>query len=330
MVGIAKKVKCAVLGIALVGVLGFSAGAHADTENYPDRTIHVVVPYPAGGNTDIIAREVTRRMSEKLGQSIVVENKPGANSIIGTKYVADAKPDGYTLGMVIGAYANNFSLYEDLPFTRDDLLPISQLTQTSLVLVTSHKDVKTIDDIVAMGDDPDKPVTYASSGVGSAAHLLGERLKRVANIEAAEHVPYKGSAEAVSDLVGGRVDFMFDAISAMGSHIRADRLQAVAVTGDSRAASLPDTPSMVEHGYPKMVAHAWGGLLAPKGTSPEIIDKLAKVAADVLHNDEELAEKLASISTEPVGSTPEAFDEFLSEEIRSNGAIIESLNITQD
>lgn len=307
-----------------------SPQAFADAvTSYPDRPVRVVVPYPAGGNTDIIAREVAKRMSTKLGQNFIIDNKPGANSIIGTEAVAKAAPDGYTLLVVIGAYANNFALYKKLPYSRADLTPISQLTRTSLVMVSAKPGVTSIKQLVAAGNDKNAPLTFASSGVGSAAHLLGERFGRSAGMSSTQHVAYKGSAEAVSDLLAGRVGYMFDAISAMGPHIKSGKLAALAVTGENRSPQLPDAPSMREAGYPDMVAYAWAGLLAPANTPKPIIDRLAGTVAEVL-KDPELVSKLASISTDPVASKPAEFDKFLSAEASVNGKIIKELNITLD
>ena len=308
----------------------FTTAALADAISaYPERPVRIVVPYPAGGNTDIIAREVTRRMASKLGQPFVIDNKPGANSIIGTEAVAKAAPDGYTLLIAIGAYANNFALYKNLPYRRSDLAPITQLTRTSLVLVTAKPDVATTKQLIALGSGQSGPVTFASSGVGSAAHLLGERFARSARMNSTQHVPYKGSAEAVSDLLAGRVGFMFDAVSAMGTHIKSGKLTAVAVTGESRSPLLPGVPSMREAGYPDMVAYAWAGLLAPAKSPKPILDKLASVAAEVL-KDPELVEKLAAISTDAVGSKPAEFERFIRNESDVNGAVIKSLNIALD
>lgn len=297
--------------------------------SYPERSVRIVVPYPAGGNTDIIAREIARRMATQLGQPFVIDNKPGANSIIGTELVAKAAPDGYTLLIAIGAFANNFELYKKLPYSRADLAPISQLTRTSLVLVTGRPEITSVEKLVAAGKNPDVPLSFASSGVASAAHLLGERFLRTSGMTSTQHVAYKGSAETVSDLLAGRVGFIFDAVSAMGAHIKSGKLNALAVTGESRSPLLPEVPSIGEAGYPDMVAYAFSGLLAPAKTPQPIIDRLAKTAAEVL-KDPELIRKLASISTDPVGSSPEEFNKFLDNESAVNGKIIKELKISLD
>jgi len=312
------------LGLALAW--GASALAQG---SYPAHPIRVVVPYPAGGNTDIIARDVMKELSTRLGQPVVIDNKPGANSILGTDIVAKAAPDGYTLGVVIGAYANNAALYRNLPYKPDDLLAVSQLTRTSLVLVSARPGLDSMQDLVKAGRDTANPLTFASSGTGSAAHLLGEALARGTGMTAVMHVPYKGTAAAASDLFSGRVGFMFDAVSAMGPQIRQGRLKALAVTGKERSPLLPQVPSMQELGHPELVAYAWAGVLAPRGTPAAIVDRLASELAAVLA-DPQLRAKLADISTEAVGSRPAEFAKFLAQEEKTNGQLIRELDIRLD
>ena len=310
--------------------LGLNALTTAQAQdNYPSRPIRVVVPYPAGGNTDIIARDVMKDLSVRLGQPIVIDNKPGANSILGTEVVAKAAPDGYTLLVVIGAYANNEALYRNLPYKASDLAPVSQLTRTSLVLVSARPGLRTLDDLVKSGRDPAAPQSFASSGVGSAAHLLGERLARSTGMKGAMHVPYKGTADATADLVSGRVGFMFDAISAMGAQIRQGKLAALAVTGQARSPQLPDVPSMSELGHPELVSYAWAGVMAPARTPAPVVQKLSAELAQVLQG-AELRAKLQSISTETVGSTPAEFGRFIAQEAKVNGDLIRQLNLTLD
>ncbi|WP_051953496.1 Bug family tripartite tricarboxylate transporter substrate binding protein [Xenophilus azovorans] len=318
------------LGRMAIGLaLACSAAAAFAQQGYPSRPIRVVVPYPPGGNTDIIARDVMKELSARLGQPVVIDNKPGANSILGTDIVAKASADGYTLGVVIGAYANNGALYRNLPYRAGDLVPVSQLTRTSLVLVTARPGTASLADLVHAAGDPAAPLSFASSGVGSAAHLLGERTARATGMKAVLHVPYKGTADAAADLVSGRVGFMFDAISAMGPQIQAGKLKALAVTGQDRSPLLPDVPSMKELGHPELVAYAWAGVLAPAHTPPAIVERLAGELSAVL-KDPALRAKLAAISTEAVGSTPAGFARFLAEEQKVNVDLIRTLGISLD
>ena len=298
-------------------------------DGYPNKPIRVVVPYSAGGNTDIITRDVMKELSARLGQPVIIDNKPGANSILGTDMVAKSAPDGYTLLVVIGAYANNSALYKKLPYASSDLVPVTQLTRTSLVLVTAQPGIHSVADLVRLSRESAQPMSFASSGVGSTAHLLGERFARAQQMKSTLHVPYKGSADTVADLVSGRVSFMFDAISAMGPQIRQGRLTALAVTGQERSPLLPQVPSMKDLGLPQLVSYVFAGVLAPARTPQPIVDRLSRELADVLRNPE-LRAKLAAISTEAVGSTPAEFAAFLTQETQVNGDVIRQMGITLD
>lgn len=317
------------LAASLAAALAATSTSTRAQDTYPSRPIRVVVPYPAGGNTDIIARDVMKEVSARLGQPVVIDNKPGANSILGTELVAKAAPDGYTLLVAIGAFANNESLYRKLPYRMSELAPISQLTRTSLVLVTAQAGLRTLDDLVRSGADGQTPQSFASSGVGSAAHLLGERFARNTGMKNTMHVPYKGTADATTDLVSARVGFMFDAISAMGPHIRQGKLTALAVTGQERSPLLPEVPSLKELGHPALVSYAWAGVLAPARTPPAIVQRLATEFSAVMQGPE-LRTRLAAISTEPVGSTPTEFARFIAQEAQLNGEVIRQLNISLD
>ena len=319
-----KRAAAALMGVGALGAGTAPAWAQAD---YPSRPIRFVVPYTPGGNTDIIAREIAKGLASRLGQPVNVENRAGANGVIGTDAVAKSAPDGYTFGVVIGAYAINQAMNVKLPYKPSDLIPVSHMTRTSLVLVTgSALPVKSLSDLIELGRKANPPLSYGSSGVGSAAHLLGGRFIQTAKLADPVHVTYKGSSEAVNDLVGGRLGFMFDAVSAMGPQIKAGRMNAVAVTGKDRSPMLPEVPSMAELGYPGLVSYAWSGLLAPAGTPRSVVDKIAANIAAVLA-DNDIRQKLAAISTEPIGSSPAEFAAFLQEEIRVNAEVVRQLGI---
>ncbi|CAN5381823.1 tripartite tricarboxylate transporter substrate binding protein [soil metagenome] len=314
--------------LALALVAGLCTHGVAAQTTYPTRAVRIVVPYPAGGNTDVITRAVMKEVSVRMGQPFVIDNKPGGNSILGTDIVAKAAPDGYTLLVVIGAYANNRWLYKTLPYGPDDLVPVTQMSRTSLVLVsTPQLATRNMRDFLA-AVRPSGQATYASSGIGSAAHLLGERFAQAANFKAT-HIPYKGTADAMNDLVGGRVGFMFDAVSAIGAQIRAGKLDALAVTGATPSAQLPGVPTLAELGYPQLVSYAWAGLLAPARTPEAIRERLSTEIAEVLKAPE-LKERLAAISTDAVGSTPAEFGRFLAEESRVGAEVITKSHISLD
>jgi tripartite-type tricarboxylate transporter receptor subunit TctC len=202
------------------------------------------------------------------------------------------------------------------------------MTRTSLVVVSGRSEFKTLDALVQAGRSGQQ-LQFASSGVGSAAHLLGERFARASGMRSALHVPYKGSADAMNDLLAGRVAFMFDAVSAMGPHIASGKLSAIAVTGAQRSPQLPQVPSIAELGYPAMVSHAWAGLLAPAKTPRPIIDRMSREVAAVLAQPD-LKARLAAISTDTVGSTPAELAAFIEQEAKVNGDVIRELKISLD
>ena len=284
-------------------------------DGFPNRPIRVVLPYPPGGNTDLVARDVMRELAQRLGQPVVVDNKPGANSIIGTDLVAKAAPDGYTLGVVIGGYAINQALHKKLPYAPQDLVPVSLMTRTGLVLAATPGVPRNFRDFVALGRKGEPPLGFATSGTGGANHLLGERFARATGLRGALAVPYKGSADARSDLLSGRVHFTFDATSVMTQYFKAGTLHAVAVTSHARSPLVPDVPTIGELGHPELVTYAWAGVVAPAGTPAGVVERLSREIAAALRNPS-LREKLAAGGTEAIGSTPAEFDAYLKEEVR--------------
>lgn len=310
-------------------LLATAAGAALADAGYPNRPLRVVVPYPPGGNTDDMTREVMKELSARLGQSIVVDNKPGANSIIGTEFVAKSPPDGYTLGVVIGAYAINQSLYKKLPYTPQSLVPISLMTRTALVLVGAPQLPGQFKDFVAQGRQGQPPMSYATSGKGGANHILGERFAVATGLRGAFDVAYKGSNEARSDLLTGRVHFSFDAIPTMEPHIARGAVHALAVTSHQRSPQLPTVPTIGELGHPELVTYAWAGLLAPAGTPASVIDKLSGEIAQVMKNPE-FQQRLQRKGSEGIGSTPAEFAAFLREEVDTAGHIVRKLALSAD
>lgn len=249
--------------------------AHA--EGFPDRTITLVVPFPAGGPTDTLARVVAEDMSRTLGKQVIVDNKAGANSIIGTQAVARARPDGYTLLMATpAALVMNPLLRSDLSYdaARDlDLLELVNVNPLIMVVPTSSP-VKNLDDFIKLAKQESGKLSFASVGVGSAYQLAFELLQDMAGIKL-NHVPYKGSSPALLDVMGGRIDVMFDTPTSTLSHIAAGKLRAIAVTGTKRFSMLPDVPAITER-YPGYDALVWSGVVAPKGLPSDVRDKLKK------------------------------------------------------
>ena len=312
------------LGLLLAATL--TAPAIADT--YPSRPIKFIVPAAASGPTDLTARLLGEEMQKRLGQPIVVEPKPGAGGNIGADAVAKAAPDGYTLAIVtIGTHAINQSLYSKLPFDPvKDFQPITQIVQYPLILVVGNSvAARNVRELIAYAKAHPGKLSRASGGSGTSMHLSGELFASMANLNL-PHVPYKGSAPALNDLVGGHADLMFDSMMTALPLVKAGKLRALAVTGKTRSPVVPDVPTIAESGLPEYSAVGWIGLAAPAGTPKDIVDKLHSAAADALRSPA-LRERLVAQAAEPVGSTPAEFAEFMKSEtekwakaVRESGA----------
>lgn len=298
--------------------------AAAQADDFPSKPIRIVVPFPPGGATDAAARLVATKMSEKWGQPVVVDNRAGAGGNVGSDLVAKSAPDGYTLVMgVTGSHAINTSLYSKMPYDPvADFVPISQVAVVPNVLVV-HPSVpaRNLAELVALAKREPGKLNYASLGNGTAAHLGMEMLKSAAGIDIA-HVPYKGSAPAVSDLLGGQVQMMVDGLPSALPHVKAGQLRAIALTSLHRAPALPDLPTIAET-YPGFYADAWSGLFAPKGTPQPIVDKLSNEVQRILRLPE-VRDKLAALGAEPVGSTQAEFAAHLKREIDKWAKVVKS------
>jgi tripartite-type tricarboxylate transporter receptor subunit TctC len=312
-------------GLAATGLLPVAAIARAQP-NYPERPILIVVPYAAGGHSDFIAREVAQGLAKRLGQIVMIENKPGANSVIGTDFVAKSPPDGYTFGVVVTGYTINPSVYTKLPYRQQDLAPVSQLTQNSLIGATGLPGIRNLADFIREAQT--KGISYASSGIGSAVHLLSERFVRAAKITNAVHVPYKSAAEPLRDLITGRVSLLFDGINVLGPHFKSGQLAPLAVTGTARESAFPDVPTLKELGY-GIIANSWVALLAPAQTPQAIIDRVAAETDKVLH-EKELQAKFAERGIEAVGGTPADLNALLTSESKIYGDLVKQLGISMD
>jgi len=314
-------------GIMGGAALGFATSGFSQPR-YPSRPIHVVVPYPPGGNTDVVAREIMTALGARLGQPIVVENKVGANGIIGTTAVAKAPADGYTLLSTIGAFSINPSLYKNLPYTVEQFSPVGLMGRVHLLLaVGASVPTRTLAELVRYGRSGAK-LSYDSSGVGSALHLINARIARVTGMQAL-HVPYRGISQSIGDIVSGRITFTLNTITSLGPFIRDGRLIPLVVLSGSRAPQLPEVPTIIEAGYPQLESYAWQGLLAPAQTPRAIVGQLSAQLAATLH-DPELRERLAAMGTEAIGSTPEAFSAFLAEDMARAADIVRQENITAE
>lgn len=247
---------------------------------YPDRIVKIVVPFEPGGGTDVVARTLAQEMAKDLGQSVVVENKPGAGTIIGTQAVATSDGDGYTLLMGTFANAVNPSLRARLPYDpHKDFAPVALVARSfNIVVVNAKSQIKSIPDLIAAARaEPDK-LSYGTYGIGTSAHLAGELFKSMAKVNLTT-VPYKGAAPAITDLLGGQIQVMFTTVASAASFIQAGQLRALAVTSAERSPAFPDVPTVSEAGVPGYAAESWYGLFAPAKTPPDIIERLNKSAA---------------------------------------------------
>ena len=302
--GLGKGLVACLVAILAVSIQSASA---QPAEAYPSKPIRMVVPYPPGGPTDLTARIVAAEMGKTLGQSIIVDNKPGASGMIGAELVARADPDGYTFLANASLHVINPFIYPDMRFDAlKDFVPITQLAAVPLVLVVPvTSPIHSVADLVAFGKENPGKLNFGSSGNASAQQLAGESFKRAAGISM-QHVPYKGSSPALADLVGGQIQLMFDSMPSAMPFIKSGKLRAIAVTTVRRAQALPDLPTIAESGYPGFDIATWYGYWAPKGTSAAIVAKLSQAAAGALKQPQ-VIEQYAGLGAEPVGSTPAEF-----------------------
>jgi tripartite-type tricarboxylate transporter receptor subunit TctC len=300
--------------LGAVAILLAGAGS-AQAQNWPNKPIRMVVPYTPGGYTDLMARLVSEKMSTSLGQTIVIENKPGANAVIGTDTVAKAAPDGYTFGTVIAAHSVNPSLNPKLPYdTMKDFTYVSLTSVAPLILIaTPALPAKDMKEFIALAKSKPGQLNFASSGIGSAAHLTMEMLKSREGLNL-QHIPYKGTAGALQDTVGGQINVMFDVIGPLMSQVKSGNAKALAVAAKQRVPAAGDVPTMTEAGLPDFVSGTWSGIIAPAGTPKEIVDRVAAEAKKALA-DPELRKKLDDQGIVPMGTSPDEFKTFVTEEI---------------
>jgi tripartite-type tricarboxylate transporter receptor subunit TctC len=320
--------------IRIAGALLFAAltsGAQAQAP-YPNHPVRIVVPFPAGGTTDILARETAQKLTQTLGQPFVVENRPGAGGNIGADLVAKSPPDGYTMLMgTVGTHAINPSLYEKMPYDHvKDFVPVVLVAGVPNVLVVNPSlPVKTVQELIAYAKANPGKLNFASSGSGTSIHLSGELFKTMAGVSM-QHVPYKGSAPALADLAGGQVQLMFDNLPSSLALIKAGKLRAIAVTSLTRSTALPDVPTISESGLPGFEASSWFGLLAPAGTPKDVVTKVNGEVAKWLATPEakeKLAGQGAIVAT---GLAPEDFVRHIASEtakwqkvVKESGAKVE-------
>lgn len=301
------------LRAAVAGLLAGAAGSAL--AEFPDRPLRIVVPFAAGGATDVIARTVAQEMANKLGQPVVVENKAGANGNIGAGLVARAEPDGYTLLMATSSHAINATLYKKLDYSlARDFVGLSNLASVPLLLVVNPQvPVKTAGELAAYVKKEGDRISYASGGTGTAAHLAGAQFNGLAQGRMM-HVPYKGGSQAMNDLIGGQVQVMFANLPEVLQQVQGGRLRAIAVTGNARHAALPDVPAFSETPFGAMRARSWFGLFAPAQTPPEVVAKLSQAIVQSVA-DPAVQAKLKDMGADPVGDGHPAFQRYVEDEV---------------
>ena len=318
--------KCVALLVALAGACATGA---AFADDYPARPIRLIVPYAPGGGADGVARIVAKRVGETIGQAMVIENRGGAGSIIGTELVAKAEPDGYTLLLgQSGPISINPAVYKDLRYDPiRDFAPITMTTAYPYILVVNSKSpAKSLQDFVALAKSKPGALNYGTTGNGAANHLVTELFSMKAGLKMT-HVPYRGTALAVADLIAGQVDVVFgDPISVL-SHLQAGTLRALAVTSKARSPVAPEVPTVAESGYPGFDAIAWHGILAPAGTSPGIVNRLNAEIVRALQ-DPETKTLLTNQAMQTVGNTPEEFAAFIKQDIAIWKAVATEANVS--
>jgi tripartite-type tricarboxylate transporter receptor subunit TctC len=303
--------------------------AAVQAQAYPTKPIRLVVPYSPGGGADNAARIIAARLTTTLGQTVVIDNRPGGSGMIGAQAVAQAAPDGYTVLYDASAFAVNPALRKMAFDPAKDLVPVSlAVTVPNIFVVPPSAPYKTVQEFVDHARKHPGEMTYASYGAGSAAHLIGELLKNQAGIDLL-HVPYKGGAPALTDLMGGQVNSYFaNAASSMG-YVKSGKLRALAVTSAKRMAALPDVPTLAESGFKNFEVLEWNGVFVPKGTSKEIVDRLSReIRAATM--DPDTRQKLQGLGVDPIGSSPEAFSSFVQSEMSRWSALVKSNKITVD
>lgn len=307
-------------------ITAFGAGS-AWAQPYPSKPIKLIVGFPPGGGSDSAARLTAAGLAEKLGQQVVVENKPGANTILATQWVGSQPADGYTLLFVSASFAINPSLYKLTYNPEKDFTPVGLVALVPLMLISNNDlPAKTVKELIALARAKPGELTFASFGTGSAGHLAGELFLSMTGVNMA-HVPYKGSAPAIVDVIGGRVSIMFPGIGSAVPHVKAGKLRGIAVTTAKRASSSPDIPTVDESGVPGYVVSTWESIMAPAGTPPAVVARLNKVLGEVLAQ-KELREKMIALGLEPDGTkNPAETAQFVRSEMAKWSKVVKERNV---
>jgi tripartite-type tricarboxylate transporter receptor subunit TctC len=315
----------------VVGLAAGVAGAQGQGDKWPSRPVSYVVPFPAGGTTDILARIIGQKLSAALGQPVVIENKPGAGGNIGSDFVAKAKPDGYTiLGGTISSHAINTSLYPKMPYDPvRDFAPVTLIgTNANVLIVPATSPAKSVQELIALAKAKPGTLTFASAGNGTSQHLAGELFKLLAKVDVV-HVPYKGSAPAIQDVIGGQVDMMFDTTVVAGPQIRAGKVRALGVTSAKRVPAFDTVPTIAESGVPGYEIVSWQGVFAPAGTPPDVVRRLNAELVAILKMPD-VRQRMDELGLDVVANTPDEFAAFQKAEIAKWAKVIREAGVKID
>ncbi|MBS0442318.1 MAG: tripartite tricarboxylate transporter substrate binding protein [Proteobacteria bacterium] len=302
-----------------------AGAAHADT--FPTKPITLIVPFPAGGTTDVLARALAERLTLSLGQTVIVESKPGAGATLGADLVAKARPDGYTL--LVGAVHHTIAsaVYKKLPYDfQRDFAPLTTIAMVPNVLVVNAASpAKNVADLVALGKASKDRLSYGSNGNGTAQHLIGTQFENLTGVDLL-HVPYKGSGPLTTDLLGGQVSMSFDTITPVLPHVKAGKLRALAVTTAKRSSVLPEVPTLAEAGLKGFDIGTWFGVLAPAATPKEIVARLSDEMIKAIHSSE-FKKRMDEIGAEPIGDTPEQMARRIKDETEKFAGLVKRANV---
>ncbi|MCX7263394.1 MAG: tripartite tricarboxylate transporter substrate binding protein [Burkholderiales bacterium] len=324
-----RTLVAALAGLLFIGT-GIFLSQQAHAQNYPTRPVKIVVPFATGGPADNYARFMAQRLQDSLGQTFVVDNKPGAGSVIGTDLAAKAAPDGYTLLLMSNTQTVNETLIPNKPYgLMKDFVGVAPINYSDLVLVVNpSKGMNTLADVIRVARAQPGKLNYASSGPGTPYHMAGELFKSLAKIDVV-HVPYKGSSGARTDVLAGQVDMMFDAVTTMTEQVKAGKVKAVGTTGRVRSDVLPDVPTLNENGVAGYEATIWLGLMAPKGTPKAIVDRLNE-AVSKISSQADVKQQWAKQGAVPIILNPTQFDKYLQDDIAKWATVIKTANIKLD
>lgn len=314
----------------LLATAALAAAPAAIAQGWPTKPVTIVVPFPAGGTTDVLARALADKLQQSLGQTVIVESKPGAGATLGADYVAKAKPDGYTLLMGAVHHTIATSVYKKLPYDfQKDLAPITTVALVPNVLVISAATPATdVKSLVALAKAAPNPFTYGSNGNGTAQHLIGTQFAELNGIPLL-HIPYKGSGPLTTDLIGGQVQMSFDTVTPVLPHIKAGKLKALAVTTAKRSSALPDVPTMDEAGLKGFDLGTWFGVLAPAATPKDVVARLSTEMMKVIQAPE-FRQRMQEIGAEPIGNTPEQMAQQIKADTEKYARLVKNAKVSID